>query len=255
VYPLEASGTSGMKAGMNGVLNLSVLDGWWDEGFDGHNGWAITASAEGYDPQRRNLEESRALYEILQQQVIPAYYARGEGGYSPEWLRMAKRSIATLLPQFSATRMVDDYVRKLYKPALAHAAQFASRADGIAELVAWKTRVANAWPQVVISTPERSTTRLVSGDKVRVEVGVKLGGLSPRDLQVELLLERQLPLDHDVVGQDMRFVCAGEPVDDVQHYTLEMAPAFCGSLYFFVRVYPFHELLAHRFETGLMRWA
>jgi glucan phosphorylase len=102
VYPLEASGTSGMKAGMNGVLNLSVLDGWWDEGYDGRNGWAIKPVSEGIDEHRRNAEEAKTLYELLQDHVIPAYYTRNEMGYSPEWVRMAKRSMATLLPRFNS---------------------------------------------------------------------------------------------------------------------------------------------------------
>ncbi|MEO8627813.1 MAG: alpha-glucan family phosphorylase, partial [Betaproteobacteria bacterium] len=100
VYPLEASGTSGMKAGMNGVLNLSVLDGWWAEGFDGHNGWGIKPVGEDLDDATRDSEEAKTLYELLQDKVIPMYYNRGEMGYSPEWLRMAKHSIASLLPRF-----------------------------------------------------------------------------------------------------------------------------------------------------------
>ena len=117
VYPLEASGTSGMKAGMNGVLNLSVLDGWWGEGYDGQNGWAIKPVSESLDEARRNFEESRTLYELLQDQVIPMYYRRGDMGYSAEWMRMAKHSIATLLPRFSSTRMVSEYLAKFYLPA------------------------------------------------------------------------------------------------------------------------------------------
>jgi starch phosphorylase len=255
VYPLEASGTSGMKAGMNGVLNLSVRDGWWDEGFEPGNGWAITTAAEELDPQRRNLEESRALYELLHDQVIPAYYARGENGLSPAWLRMAKKSIATLLPQFSATRMVDDYVRKLYRPAVEQAQRLDGSGQAAGELAAWKARVTAAWPQVAIAKPQGSAARLPYGETMRVEVEVKLAGLRPQDLKVEFLLERQLALDSEPGEQRLHFTPSGESADDIQRYALDVTPEFCGGLYYFVRVYPWHELLNHRFEVGLMRWA
>ncbi|MGH6629679.1 MAG: alpha-glucan family phosphorylase, partial [Burkholderiales bacterium] len=117
VYPLEASGTSGMKAGINGVINLSVLDGWWDEGYDGRNGWAIKPVSEELEESRRNLEEGRTLYELLQDQVIPLYYQRADTGYSTGWVRMAKRSMASLLPRFNSTRMVSEYVSRFYLPA------------------------------------------------------------------------------------------------------------------------------------------
>ncbi|HEX2334775.1 MAG TPA: alpha-glucan family phosphorylase, partial [Burkholderiales bacterium] len=118
VHPLEASGTSGMKAGMNGVINLSILDGWWDEGYDGENGWAIKPASPELDPHRRDREESRTLYEILQDRVIPLYYDRTEGGYSPRWMKIAKRSMASLLPRYDASRMLGEYVSKYYIPAL-----------------------------------------------------------------------------------------------------------------------------------------
>jgi starch phosphorylase len=255
VYPLEASGTSGMKAGMNGVLNLSVLDGWWDEGYDGENGWAISASPEDSEPARRNAEESHALYELLQDEVIPVYYARDGEGYSREWVRMAKRSIATLLPKFSATRMVDDYVRKLYLPAVAHAARLGASASGAAGLVEWKSRVAAAWPQVSLSAPAATDARIECGEALRLEVNVNLAGLSAQDLRVECLIERQVPLGPEDGVQPAEFTAAGAPVDGVQRYVVEVKPEVCGRLYYFVRIYPWHALLAHRFELGLMRWS
>src|SRR5205814_251007 len=93
IYPMEASGTSGMKAAFNGVINLSVLDGWWDEGYHGDNGWAVKPASPQLDDAHRNLEESRSLYEILQDRVIPLYYDRGPLGFSPEWIQLSKRSM------------------------------------------------------------------------------------------------------------------------------------------------------------------
>ena len=116
VYPLEASGTSGMKAGMNGVINLSVLDGWWGEGYDGSNGWAIKPDTQTDDPFRRDREEARTLYEVLQEHVVPLYYARPHGGMPGDWIAMAKRSMASILPRFNADRMLREYVQTIYAP-------------------------------------------------------------------------------------------------------------------------------------------
>jgi glycogen phosphorylase len=145
IYPLEASGTSGMKAGINGVINLSVLDGWWDEGYDGKNGWAIKPVSEDLDEARRDFEESRTLYELLQDHAIPLYYRRGDTGYSPEWVRMAKRSMATLMPRFNSIRMVSEYVQKFYLPATRQGRRFSeSDFESARRVSEWKAQVRKA---------------------------------------------------------------------------------------------------------------
>jgi glycogen phosphorylase len=116
IYPLEACGTSGMKAAMNGVVNLSVTDGWWAEGYDGANGWAIKPASRTVDPARRDAEEARTLYELLQDHVVPLYYARNDAGWSPGWVAMAKRSMASVAPHFNSMRMLEEYVERLYRP-------------------------------------------------------------------------------------------------------------------------------------------
>jgi len=117
IFPMEACGTSGMKAAINGAINLSVLDGWWAEGYNGKNGWAIKPASQTLDPARRDAEEARTLYELLQDQVIPTYYATAPGGYSPAWVRMAKESMASIGPRFSSMRMLGEYIERLYRPA------------------------------------------------------------------------------------------------------------------------------------------
>jgi glycogen phosphorylase len=256
VHPLEASGTSGMKAGMNGVINLSVLDGWWAEGYDGSNGWAIKPAAHTLDQAHRDREESRTLYEILQDQVIPMYYDRDDTGYSPEWIGLAKRSIASILPRYNATRMVGEYVSKFYGAAAAQGRRYGESSYAAAKLVAaWKARVRAGWAGVALRRVDVPKTRLKFGQGIRLEVAVTLNGLAPEDVVVELLLG--VP-EYESIGQkprQYRFAPVGT-VDGggKQRYVLDLAPEVCGRLDYRIRAYPWHELLAHPFELGLMIW-
>ena len=257
VYPLEASGTSGMKAGMNGVINLSVLDGWWGEGYERGNGWAIKPAPQHLDALARDREEARTLYEILQDQVLPLYYARDSAsGYSREWVRMAKRSIATLLPRFNATRMLGEYVSKFYCRAAPQARRYAEAGFAPAAAVAaWKSRVRQAWPHVSMSRVDTPASRIAYGDRVRLEVAVNLAGLGADEVAVELLLERPSPAGGQTDQQCVRFTPEGSARDDGRRrYALELVPELCGRLEYYIRAYPYHELLTHRFELGLMVW-
>ena len=257
IYPLEASGTSGMKAGMNGVINLSVQDGWWGEGYQPGNGWAIKPSIGVADPERRDRDEARSLYEILQDQVLPTYYERAPAGYSPVWVRMAKQSMATLLPRFNAGRMLNEYMTKLYEPAAAHGRRYASGDFAVAKAVAdFKRRVRAAWPRVSLRVLDRGAERIAFGGAFAVEVDVDLAGLDPDDVVVELVLERVDARS----GQGERRTYPLRPRDGSDEsghyrYSIELAPELCGYLTYRVRAYPCHRDLAHPHETGLMRWA
>jgi starch phosphorylase len=245
-----------MKAGMNGALNLSVLDGWWDQGYAGDNGWAIKPSSQLIDQDARNREEAQTLYEILQDQVIPAYYDRGAMGFSPHWIRMAKRSISTILPRFSAARMVNEYLIKFYVPAARQGRRYAEDAFGGAKRVAaWKGRVRQAWTGVSIRRLDVSTEHLRFGESLMIEVGVRLNGLDPADVAVELLLERPEGETGRRALLHHLFVPKGAPADGEQHYTLELRPELCGMLGYRIRAYPTHPLLTHPFELGLMVWS
>ena len=254
IYPLEASGTSGMKAAMNGVLNLSVTDGWWDEGYDGANGWAIKPAPENYDDGRRNREDSQTLYELLQDQVIPMYYRRHELGFSAEWVKMAKRSITTLLPRFNSTRMVTEYVNKFYGPASRQWRRYSENGfAGAQNLAAWKTKVRQAWSGVTLKRQEEPLKRITYGESIELKVAVNLNGLQPEDVRVEVLVGRA-----SKQGQDKDIQAVPMKPEDWSgsecQYRLELTPELCGKLLYRVRIYPYHEMLTHPFETGLMIW-
>ena len=253
VYPLEASGTSGMKAGMNGVLNLSILDGWWDEGYDGENGWAIRPASPELDPHRRDQEEARTLYEILQHQVIPLYYARADG-YSPEWLLKAKRSMASLLPQYDASRMLGEYVSKFYLPASRQGHRYAEGGYEVARaMAAWKARVHGAWSGVHGRRVDQPRGRIRFGESIPVEVAVRLNGLAPSDVRVELLLTRE-PRETPPLEHSHDLVPSGTLDSGEHRFALDLRPGLAGRLDYRIRIYPRHELLTHPFEMGLVTW-
>jgi glycogen phosphorylase len=245
-FPMEASGTSGQKAGMNGVINLSVLDGWWGEGFDGANGWAIPPFPVEADIDRRDREEAANLYDILEQEVLPLYYERhGSHGFSKAWVEKSKRSMRTLLPRFSSTRMVTEYSHSFYKAASAHGrALNAGGFAGAKELAAWKARVRKARSGTSLRLLAQPQSVLRFGSETRIEVAVKLNGLSTKDVRVECLFgDRAYP-----------FTDAGALPDGEHRMTLDLHPESCGLVTYRIRMYPYHELLAHPHEVGLMIW-
>jgi starch phosphorylase len=260
VHPLEASGTSGMKAGMNGAINLSILDGWWDEGYDGENGWAIKPASPQLDQHRRDREEARTLYELLQDNVIPLYYRRAEGGYSAQWIRIAKRSMASLLPRYDASRMLGEYVSRFYLPASRQGHRYAEgRYENARTAAAWKARVRAAWPGVAARRLDAPRARIRFGDSFPVEVAVRLNGLAPQDVCVELLLSRALRDGPEEVHHSHPLAAAGSLAEageltGWQRFGLELKPGLSGRLDYRIRVYPRHELLTHPFELGLICW-
>jgi alpha-glucan phosphorylases len=255
VYPLEASGTSGMKAGINGTLNLSVLDGWWGEGYNGKNGWAIKPGPENMDMARRDKEESRDFYETLQDHVVPLYYTRDKLGYSPGWVKMAKDSMISLLPRYTAARMVKEYTQKFYVPASRQGALYAADDfSGAKKVAAWKAFVRKKWEGVAIRRLDTPRKRISFGDAVQFDVAVRLNGLQPEDVIVEMLICRQRNKVTLREFNHIRFEFSGIEESGEHLYSLSLTPDLCGKLDYYIRVYPYQLLLTHPFEMGMMVW-
>jgi glycogen phosphorylase len=185
--PLEASGTSGMKAAVNGTINLSVLDGWWDEGYAPELGWAIGLGEEYADPEEQDQIESEALFTLLEQEVIPLFYQRDRNGIPRGWVSMMKASMARLGAEFNTHRMVQEYAERAYLPAHRAAARLArERYAGARDLAAWRERVGEAWDAVRLRSSVAPPSDLRVGASVPVTVWAKLGALSPEEVAVEV---------------------------------------------------------------------
>lgn len=253
-YPLEASGTSGQKAAMNGVINLSVLDGWWAEGFDGENGWGIAPHIDHLTPSERDTLESQDLLDILEQEVIPTYFAAGPGGYSPAWIERSKRSMYTVMPRFNAERMARDYVDHFYIPAERLGQRFQAQGGVAAHALArWKGKVRAAWERVSLQWGETPPSLLESGAAMTLEVSAEIDGLDVDDVRIECLLRHEghgtLPTQEVHVLRPLEHREGGRWT-----FAADIVPPENGVFGIRVRMYPFHELLQHPFEVGLLRW-
>ncbi len=258
-YPLEASGTSGMKAGMNGTLNLSVLDGWWAEGFDTRNGWGIFPHTDIEDPAERDAREADELLTLLEEQVVPEYYERDDRGIPPQWVKMIKASMRTIIPRFNAQRMLQDYSTRLYVPAARHGRRLRmEKRRGARKLTAWKRTLRDTWPRVGIRRLGQQPGVANGSPSPPSKVAVDLAGLSVDEVVVECVWGT----DFDGADFTLREKRAYRPVDGRENgetvYELDLEAGFAaGDLARYeyrVRVYPRSDLLAHPAETGRMRW-
>jgi starch phosphorylase len=263
--PLEACGTSGMKSALNGGLNLSVRDGWWDEWFDGENGWAIPSADDVTDPARRDELESAALYDLLEQVVAPLFYDAGPDGLPQRWLEMVAHTFADLGPRAEASRMVREYVTDLYVPAaLASRALAADAADTTAgggaafaaarDLAAWKRRVRAHWGEIRIEHVEAGDGERGPGDLLPVRASVALGGLAPGDVTVEVVCGRVGDDDEIVEPETSPLALAGPPTGGIARYAGEARLGRPGPFGYTVRVVPSHPLLATQAEMGLVTY-
>lgn len=254
--PLEASGTSGMKVCCNGGLNLSILDGWWVEGYAQDNGWAIGAGEEYTDLTYQDEIESRAIYDLLEQEIVPQFYQRGHDGVPRGWVRMMKRSIASMCPFFNTHRMVQEYMDKCYWPSAQRYGML--MADGLQRaqsLAAWRRRLVQAWSQVRVEAVHADgADPMRVGLSLDVKARVNLGGLAPEDVEVQLFHgvvdsfgdiphPKTVPMSHNG---------AAEGTTWAYHGTIPCRAS--GQHGFAVRVLPKNADLGSPFEPGLVCW-
>lgn len=253
--PLEASGTSGEKAEMNGVLNFSVLDGWWYEGyrFAEDAGWALTDKRTYTDQGQQDKLDAATIYSMLENEIVPLYYAKNSKGYSPEWVQYIKRSIAKIAPHFTMTRMINDYINRFYLKEADRTKLLA--ADNYAkakEIAAWKEKVAAAWDGIKVFDIETSDiSNSVTGTDFTVRAIVDTNGLG-KDLGLELVVYKTMD------GEEK--FCYTQPFDVIKEegnvltYQLNAKLKDAGVFRYGYRLYPVNTALPHRMDFAYTRW-
>jgi len=257
--PLEASGTSGMKSAPNGGINLSVLDGWWREGYNGNNGWAIGAEIDNGSAEFQNEGDATSLYQLLENQIIPLYYAKPDGKLPLAWLQLMRESIRSVTPVFNTQRMVKEYTERLYITAAKSHENFSC--DGCAsaaQLSQWKAQMRKDWPQVRISDVQvgnKDRQNILVGESLQISAHVHLGGVDPNHVRVEAYHGEAA--NGDIRNPSATILVQTRRVDGAGDYLYQgSVPASeTGTYGFSVRVVPTHAHLMQAHELRLITWS
>ena len=255
--PLEASGTSGEKAQMNGVLNFSVLDGWWKEGYVEGAGWALTDKRTYENQAHQDQLDAATIYQLLENEIIPLYYDKNEQGYSPRWIQVIKNSITKITPHFTTKRMMDDYFDKFYnKLSSRHALLAADNYKVARSIAAWKENMAAHWDDIeVVSVKSGDTLQHQPsvGETHKIEVVLDTHDLRDNGLGIDLVAVRTSQHNNDKL-YDVRplelIAAEGSRLTFAIEYRLDYA----GAMRFGLRMYPKNDLLPHRMDFCYVRW-
>src|SRR5213596_1700412 len=256
--PLEASGTSGMKSAPNGGINLSVLDGWWREGYNGSNGWAIGAEIDNGTTEFQNEVDASSLYQLLENQIVPLYYAKPDGKLPLAWLQLMRESIRSVTPVFNTQRMVKEYTERLYVPA-AQAYRAFSQNDCAAasDLSEWKSRIRNDWPQIRIDQVEignKDRQNIPVGESLEVSARVHLGGVDPQHVRVEAYHGEAE--NGGIKNPAITMLNQAAQNGDGSYLYRGSVPASESGAYgFSIRVLPTHPHLQQDHELRLITWS
>lgn len=255
IRPLEASGTSGMKAGLNGTLNFSVLDGWWDESYDGNNGFSIGDGEESEDYESLAESESKYMYDILENNIVKMFYDRNHNRVPENWVSYMKQSIKTIAGKFSTNRMVKDYTEKYYINAITEYNKLSSNYNAIIEFKAWKDKVISNWNNVVfLDIHTTNLEYLKVGDEIEFNVKVKLSNLIPTDVSVQAVNGY---LDSDGNPHLLEYIELN-PISndgDTYHYQAKVKSNRAGKQGITFRILPNNEYLINPEDLYLCKWA
>ena len=254
--PLEASGTSGMKAVMNGAMNFSVLDGWWCEGYREGAGWALPEKRTYQNQDMQNKLDSEMIYTILENDIVPLFYQRGVDDVPHAWIQYFKKCVAEIAPEFTTKRMIDDYQERFYSKLGERTAML--RKDNykaVDEMVAWKQKVSEVWDQIFVESVEidKSNEPFKLGEPYSGTIKVDLKGLKPEDINFEFILSEQNEAEEREIVECKEFsFSAMEGILAV--YTLSFVPNRSGTFNYGIRMYPYHKNLPYRQDFSYIRW-
>lgn len=257
IRPLEASGTSGMKALVNGVLNFSVLDGWWVEGYKEGAGWALAKDKTYLNQSLQNEYDSEQIYKILEEQIIPLYYKNNEKGLPEDWINHIKKSVAEIAPEFTTKRMIDDYNSRFYGKISSRYKQIKSdNYKKAKEIAGWKEIIKKDWHKielVSIDTSAIHNNMLVAGQNYEGKIVININGLNADDVGVEFILSES------VAGGELKINNVVEAElqkkeNSIAYYSVNFSPVKPGSLNYAFRIYPKNKNLAHRQDCSVVKW-
>jgi starch phosphorylase len=255
IRPNEASGTSGQKAALNGQPSCSILDGWWAEGYNGKNGWAIGEEREYHDQNAQAEADSLSLYYLLEEEIIPTFFERGADGVPHRWVGIMKEAIRSCTPAFSMRRMVKEYTTRYYVPLIEQEARIMQdNYDTARRLAQWKEYIRRGWNSLELYVDGRREGQLSLGEGLDVRAWVRMDGLRPEDISVELVYGDVR--DETAIAQHaLPMHYTKRELDGSYRYDLQLQPEQSGSIAYNVRIVPAHPDLKEKYELGLIRWA
>lgn len=253
--PLEASGTSGEKAGLNGAINLSVLDGWWLEGYNGENGWAIGDDTEYTNYELQDNADSQSIYNILENEIIPLYYSKDAGNYSTKWVRKMKNSIKSVAGTYNTSRMLCDYLEKMYIPQMKLISSTHSSPSEVEKYYNWKNEIIHSWNNITISTKENlDELSINAGDSINMSCIVNLGNISPSSVKVEVYygkFENNEKLQNGLY-KEMQLINTLE--NGSYEYSTNIEIDNGGNYGYTFRIIPYHQMMINKHDLSLVKW-
>jgi len=257
IRPQEASGTSGMKAAINGVLNFSVLDGWWDEAYNRFNGWAIGCGDVSPDRDYQDQAESQAIYSIIEKNIVPLFYDQRPDDLPGQWIQMMKNAIISIGPVFNTQRMVKEYFNHFYRPAARNFSTLTR--DGFSaarQFLQWQERVRKDFPGIRVENTSFAGKRVYRiGDEVQIDIQAFLGRLSPQDIRVDLYYGQTAAGDGPGDSRAVRLTSIEDLGDNRFRFSGKLACRKTGECDFKIRVTPDHALMGNAYEMRLVLWA